>query len=188
MTPGANTPTRHSDLRTACLLVAAIVAVTAAIMAGGDSRSRAEALVAPELPATDTRCDAERHAAEQRAADAVVAADAHMARYPFAPAAGLRALALLAEARDCLTLAAAAGSDPDQLAQRTAHYRALVTADYRDRITRVQRALAQRELAPARDDVAYLLELLAGQQHPFVSELRGLQLELDAASANQEPP
>jgi len=182
------TGARSVDPRTACLLVAAVAAVGAAFAAGGEPRSRADALVAPELPVADARCEVAAHEAARRARDAALGADAHMARYPFAPGEGLRALALLAEARDCLALAAAPPADAAELARRTARYRARVGADYRERVTRVRRALAQARLELARDDVPYLLELLAGQQSAFVAELRGLQLDLDAAGAHQEAP
>jgi hypothetical protein len=163
------------------LLVAAVAAVAAALAAGSDSRSRADALAAPELPVLDAHCEANASEAAQRAAEAARAADAHMARYPFAPAAGLQALAALAEARDCLALVTVPPANHDQLARRAANYRARLTADYRDRVTRVRRAVVESRLEPVRDDVAYLLELLSGQHGPFVAELRGLQLELDAA-------
>jgi hypothetical protein len=187
MKPAA--PATHgADLRTVCLLVAALVALAAAFAAfGAAPRSRAAALTAPALPSADARCQAGNVTAAQRAAEATAGADAHMARYPFAPAEGLRALALLAEARDCLLLAGAAAGADRALAQRAASYRERVAADYRDHVTRVRHALAQREagnddgeLERVRDDVAYLLELLAGRQEPFVAELRGLHSELEA--------
>jgi hypothetical protein len=181
VTPAASP--RSADVRTGCLLVLAVAALAAVLAVGSDSRSRAEALVAPELPVLDARCQADASEAGHRAAEAARAADAHMARYPFAPAAGLQALARLAEAEDCLALVPGTTARRDQLSRRAARHRARLTADYRDGVTRVRRAVEQSRLEPARDDVAYLLELLSGQHGPFVAELRGLQLELDATFA-----
>jgi len=149
-----------------------------------DRASRAEA---PPLPGLPLRCDVSREAASERAAQADLLAEAAIARYPFAPGDGLRALAELATASGCHTFA----SEPDAAARadrRASLWRQRLERDYRDHVVRYGRASTQGHLALARADIAYLLELLALHESPFTSQLRRQELQLDGAATSEPKP
>jgi hypothetical protein len=178
---------QRAELRNAGSLIVAVAAVFAAFSVGRGSGANAPLGNAPALPAPWIACGADAAQARQRADDAERTAQARMARYPFAPDEGMRALALLAEARDCLLLAGARSGDTP-LAARAAIYRARIANDYRDHLTRVRHALELDDLPHAVDDVRYLSALFAGRDEAFSAELRTLELDARGVATNQDQP
>lgn len=174
--------TRRFEPRSTVLLIMAGAALIAAFGVGANTRETARLHDAPSLPAVTAACSADPAHAAQRARDGSRSADAHLARYPFAPEEGLRALALLAEARECLRRAGSAEDDP-ALATRATRYRERIAADYRDHLARLRHALAQGELPQAADDVRYLRALFGEQGGSFALELRALELEVEASAS-----
>jgi hypothetical protein len=95
-------------------------------------------------------------------------------RYPFAPAEGPRALALLSEAAHCLELA----RDEDAattLRRRTARLSARIEGDYRELRIRLERALAARRDGQALRATRRLRALLQDQRGAYASHLRTLE-------------
>lgn len=144
-------------------------------------------VTAPPLPVSQAACDVSTDAALAQAAQSEAAALARIARYPFDATEGLAALHLLAQAEACY---ATAGREQDRTraAARTGAWRARIERDYRDHLTRYRRAILAQRPALARDDVSFLLELLAGHDGPFPARLRRLQREQEADLPVEDRP
>ena len=184
---GASFASQRAELRNAGMLIVAVATLIAAFSVGRDAGASVRLRNAPVLPAPWAACDVGAALARQRANDAARSAEARMARYPFAPDDGMRALELLAEARDCL-LRAGASSEDATLAARSAAYRGRIADDYRDHLTRLRHALERGDLPHAEGDVRYLSALFAGRNEVFSAELRALELDARAAATHQAQP
>jgi hypothetical protein len=167
------------QLRSAALLIAAVAVSIAALRAGTVATADDRLRNAPDLPSPSSSCDADAASAARRAEQAARIADARMMRYPFAPEEGLRALASIAEARECSSLAGTSHVD-SRLAERGAAYRTRIAADYHDHLTRLRHALASGDLPRAGEDVRYLRALLGERDAAFAAQLRAIELEIDA--------
>lgn len=168
-----------SGLSAPLLLGGTLLCLAALLLVLSDADVGSPELAAPSLNAGETACDAPIEAAGERAHQAEDAALAKVARYPFAPAEGLRAARLLDLAEHCHARAGnAAGSE--RAADRKRAWQALLERDYRDHLNRYRRALHAQRPAQAREDVSFLLELLSQQDGPFVAQLRDAERELDA--------
>jgi hypothetical protein len=135
-------------------------------------------LHAPALPTVGKRCQAPIEVYSRRAIELERVGLDKVARYPFAPAEGLRAVGLLTEAESC-ALAAKEQAVAARLRARAEAFRRRLERDYRDRLTRYRRARASARHAQALADVLFLLELLRAHDGPFPAQLRRVRLELE---------
>ena len=183
-TPTPTPPAAKRNIRTTVLLVALTGALAWNVLQIG-AGTESEALAAPPLTLPELRCGVGSPDPEEltaRSTQLAAAARAGIERYPFRPAEGLSALAGLVEASAC---SAQAGADADAAilgAQARRFFRRL-EADHRDRLLRVERALADDQPRRARADIETLATQLEGDDGPFAQRLRNLR----AALADGEP-
>jgi hypothetical protein len=161
-----------------------LLALVCVIAASGLARMRTEptdplALDAPALPEPRARCQAPLEVSGQRAIAAERAAADKVARYPFVPGEGLRAIGLFSEAENCAMLAGdRAGAARAKARSQVFHQR--LSAEYRDRLTRYRRARVSQRPRQAVSEVVFLLELFSAHDGPFPVQLRRVRLELEA--------
>ena len=173
----SSTPPPRSEAsvaRTAVLLAALAGALAWNVLQVG-APSSDDALTAPPLTLPEARCNvASTDPEELVARSAQLAATAHagIERYPFRPSEGLASLALLAEASVC---AGQAGADAASLDAQAQRFRRHLEIDYRDRLLRDERALADG--LPERD-IEVLAAQLEDEDHPFALRMRNLRAEL----------
>jgi len=171
--------TQHSTLAWFPLL-----ALVCVIAAPGLARLRGQsidglALDAPALPEPRARCQAPVEVSGQRAIAAERAATDKVARYPFMPGEGLRALELFSEAENC-ALAAGDRAGATRAKARSQVFHQRLSAEYRDRLTRYRRARVSERPRQALSEVVFLLELFSRHDGPFPVQLRRVRLELEA--------
>lgn len=139
---------------------------------------RSDTIAVPALPQLGARCSADPAHAEHRSRQALRSAIARAERYAFAPQDGLIALERFAEARACAELAGASML-LEEATRRAARHRARVEADYAEHVARYRLARRAERLREAKEDIDFLLDLLAMQAPSGVRQLRLDQLELE---------
>jgi hypothetical protein len=139
----------------------------------------------PSVPEPAAECNAPTAMQAARGNEAVAVARAKIARYPFAPADGIAALALLREAARCFQLAG--DHDSARVAETHARsWRARVQSDSRDHWLRYRVAVASGRAEHALPDIEFLLELFERAPGPFTSRLRRVQIELGERNDSEE--
>jgi hypothetical protein len=176
---------QHSALAWFPLLALACVIAASTLTRLRDAPADPLALDAPALPEPHARCQSPVEVSGQRAMAAERAAMDKVARYPFVPGEGLRALELFSEAENCATAAGdRAGAARARGRSQVFHRR--LSAEYRDRLTRYRRARVSQRPRQALSEVVFLLELFSAQDGPFPVQLRRVRLELDAELAKEK--
>jgi hypothetical protein len=176
---------QHSALAWFPLLALGLVFGASALGRLRSERTDPLALDAPALPDPRSRCQAPADVAGPRAIAAERAAADKVARYPFVPAEGLRAIGLFSEAENCATAARDETTAARARARRQAFQQRLL-GEYRDRLTRYRRARISARPAQALAQVVFLLEFLSAHERPFSAQLRRVRLELEAELTGKE--
>lgn len=161
-------------------LLGALVGALAWNVLQVDASTGDDALVAPPLTLPEPRCGVGSTDPEEllaHGARLAGAARARIDRYPFRAAEGLPALALLGEASAC---AAQAGADAEAaaLGALALRFRQRLEADNRDRVLRVERALADDEPRRVRPEIDALAAQFEGEDHLFARRMRNLRAAL----------
>jgi hypothetical protein len=171
------------------LLLAALGLGTLGLLSmQSDQRSRPnEPLTAPPLATRPARCDGVPQNAGARATLAAQTAEAKIARYPYAPVEGPRALQQLEDAARCLAISGDARG-AKRADERAQSWRAHLERDYRDHLVRYRRGVLTAQPSVVRLEVGLLLKLLADQQGPFINYLRSTQLSLAASDNTHKQP
>lgn len=177
----AASPSAWLGLALACAVALAWLGF---VLAPSHPARDAAALRPPALPAPRRACDAQPALRLRRATEVEAAAEAKIARYRYAPAEGIAALALLSLAEHCYA-AAPAEADRARLAVRAAAWRAHLERDYQAQLIRRERALALGDARAASAATTFLLELLQGERGAFVAQLRRAQFEIEARAMEE---
>jgi len=161
----------------ACLSVAALAVFALQPPDGAPDVPEPSALVARPPACLDA------DAPLARGREALDQARAHMARYPFAPEEGPRAVVLALEAQRCLAELDAAQAD--RAAREAERWTHRLARDYAAARARLTRALATEDATAAREEIATLTRLLAGHDDPYTAWLVSVDHRLVAAEEPQ---
>lgn len=177
---------RRGAARRAAVPIAAVLAALAwAYIEPGRDVAPERSL--PVLPERDAACAASEAQLAQRGREARAAAAAKIARYPFAPDEGLKALQLLREAERCFNLA----GDRAASAAASAHaqaWRVRLRNDARDHWLRYRVSLASERGHHALPDIEFLLALFGSEAGTFGARLRRARLDLTDDNDVEETP
>ena len=177
--------TSSSKARTAVLALLTLLACGWAFASASyDEQAQGTPLQAPELVVPSVRCPTVGDAHE-RARDAETAAQARIARYPFAAAEGRAALHDFALAATCFAHAHDAVA-VDRVQAATREWHATLQRDYRGTRVRLERALHEGDEPRARSEAQTLLTLLDGVQTPYTRRLRAIA-ETQPQTPGDEP-
>jgi len=174
-----------SKARTAVLALLTLLACGWALAsASNDEQARGTPLQAPELVMPAVTCPTVGNAHE-RARDAEAAAQARIARYPFAAAEGTAALHDFALAAACFAHAHDTVA-VDRVQTATREWHTTLQRDYRGTRVRLERALHEGDDPRARSEAQALLTLLDGVQTPYPRRLRAIA-ETQPQTPGDEP-